>query len=172
MDGWMRWCVCVCCVCGLLQFAYPGRDNGLPLVEVNLGIPSGQRPCGSWGSSTQPPLSRTTASNPCMCSEAPMEGLLGPGILRLFNPHPPKEAAGKRLKDLHRLCTDAARSNGSAHNILLGTERPALPTSQPATDGLSGRRGRSTAQLNPLLALGDLYPQGDPTQGVCAPWRG
>ena len=27
-----------------------------------------------------------------------MEGLLGPGILRLFNPHPPKEAAGKRQK--------------------------------------------------------------------------
>ena len=60
----------------------------------------------------------------------------------------------------------------TTHYWALSAEEPGLPTSQPATDSLGGCQGRSTAQLNPLLALGDLHPQGDLTQGVCAPRRG
>ena len=112
--------------------------------------PSGQRPCSFWCSSTQLPLSRATAGNPCMCSEAPMEGLLGPGILGLFNPHPPKEAAGKSQKTYTGFAPTLPGAKLPPQHF---PRRGARHTcSQPTIDGTCGRQGRrSVTQLYSTL---------------------
>ena len=139
--------LCVLCLCVLLQLAYPGNGNGLPFGASQPRDPSGLRPCGLWGCSTQLPMSSTTALHSPHVRGSSYGRALGAGEGPLGLYRHMRQKQGRR---------QAPALSGAPRSICSSAQHTwrNTPSSQTAIDATCGRQGRrSLTRLNSTLGI-------------------